>query len=112
MDDWLESKAITAKDKAAIDSVIEAVETVTGGLFPPEKVKKYKGTDLYEVKAKGPGKQLRPLAHMDGKNKQLILLCGAIEKDDELDSGDVKTAENLAQDWKDNKGSVKDYWED
>lgn len=40
------------------------------------------------------------------------LLCGAIEKDDELDSGDVKTAENLAQDWKDNKGSVKDYWED
>ena len=111
VDEWLASKKVTAKDRAQLDTVIQAIEA-TAGRFPPEKVKKYHGTDLYEVKAKGPGKQLRPLAHMDGPNKRLILLSGAIEKGGSLDSGDVATAENLAADWKAGRGSVKGYWED
>jgi hypothetical protein len=89
---------------------VEAIEAVSA-MFPPEKVKKYRGTDLYEIKAKGPGKQLRPLAYMDAPNKRLIFLWGSIEKDDSLGSGDVMKAENLAADWKAGTGSVKDYWE-
>jgi len=111
IDDWVASKKVTAKDCAQLDTVIQAIES-TVGRFPPEKVKKYHGTELYEVKAKGPGKQLRPLAHMDGAKKRLVLLGGAIEKDGSLDSGDVETAKNLAADWKAGIGSVKDYWED
>jgi hypothetical protein len=112
IDEWRESKKLTAKDRGAIDGVILAIEaTATNALFPPEKFKKYHGTELYEVKAKGPGKQLRPLAEKDA-NGEIVLFWGSIEKDGELEGGDVAKAQNLAKDWKDGKGSVKDYWED
>ena len=112
IDDWLASKKVTVKDRAKLDTVIEAVEaTGLDALFPPEKVKKYKTTDLHEVKATGPGrKQLRPLSVVDRDNGQIVLLCGAIEKDDSLD--EIETAQNLAAAWKAGEGSVKDYWED
>lgn len=113
IDEWFGSKKLTAKDRGAVDGVILAIEaTATNALFPPEKFKKYKGTDLYEVKAKGPGKQLRPLAEKDGKKHEIVLLWGSIEKDDKLDGGDVGKAQNLAAEWKAGNGSVKDYWED
>jgi len=112
IDDWLGSKAITAKDQAALDTVVQAIESVSAGMFPPEKVKKYQTTTLYEVKARASGKQLRPFADKDDANKQIVLLCGAVEKDGKIDGGDITTGENLAKIWRSGNGSVKDYWED
>jgi hypothetical protein len=96
-----------------MDGLIQAIElTNTNAMFPPEKVKKYHGTELHELKVRAPGKQLRPLAQVDGSNKQLILFWGSIEKDGSLDGGDVTKAENLAADWKARRGILRGYWED
>lgn len=113
IDDWLASKKVTSDDQAKLDTVIQALEgTGTNAMFPPEKLKKYKTTDLYEVKATGPGrKQLRPLAALDDDKKEVVLLCGAIKQNATIDNA-IEQATNLLEAWKANNGSVKGYWED
>lgn len=112
VDDWLASKKVTRGDRGALDAVIQAIEgTGTKARFPPEKVKKYKTTDLYEVKARAPGKkQLRPLAVLDLEKNEVVLLCGAIKQSGSIDEF-IEQATNLAEAWKSHEGTVKDYWE-
>lgn len=113
IDEWLQSKKVTAGDRGSLDAVVQALEaTGTNAMFPPEKLKKYKTTDLYEVKVRAPGgKQLRPLAAVDDIKKEVVLLCGAIKQNATIDNS-IEQGTNLFKAWKANNGSVKSYWED
>ena len=110
LDDWLGSNAITEKDVAALDAKIAVIETVSGQL-PPETVKKYKGSDVKELKVRGDKKQLRPLCIIVPE-KHLVVLCGAVEKGGKIPRGDLQKASGLAAALERGEGHVEDYFED
>lgn len=97
------------KDRAKIDKAVEAIEAWSGNPLPPEKLKKYLGTELHEMKVKGDRKQLRPLCFVDGD--EVIILCGAIEKT-KIPRGDITTASNLLEKFRNGDGYVRSYYED
>lgn len=110
-DKWTSSKAVTTKDKAALDAKVDTIEQIQSTVLPPETLKRYKKTGLYELKVRGDKKQLRPLAAVqDGQI--IILLCGAIEKGGKIPDGDIEQAENLADALRKRRGTLKDYYED
>lgn len=109
-DEWYESNALTDKDRTAIDAKVGTVEQWGGPLLPPETWKKYQNTNLHELKVRGDRKQLRPLGVTDGQ-KKILILYGAIEKGNQLPKGDLKTAENLLEEYKKDIGYVKSYHE-
>lgn len=74
----------------------------------PNTVEKYTGTQLYELKAKGDNKQLRPFGIMQ-PNLTFVLLSGAIEKGGTIPKSDINKAEALRNEFLKGKGSVKDY---
>jgi hypothetical protein len=107
---WLSSNEITKKDRANLEARIDNIQQFEGPLLPPEWLKKYKGTkQLKELKVKSVKKQLRPLCYLNGKD--IIILCGAIEKDSEIPQGDLEKAQNLLNLYKKGIGDVKDYYE-
>ena len=108
---WRDSKKLTGKDRAALDAKVLTVEAHLGPRLPPETLKEYQTTNLKEFKVKGDKKQLRPLCIVD-EEKCVIILCGAIEKDGSIPSGDIETAENLRKDYLGGGGAIKRYFED
>jgi predicted type IV restriction endonuclease len=108
IDEWRDSKALTVKDQARMDALLETIEQVER--IPPETVKKYETTQLYEVKIRGDRKQLRPLAVKRGKTMELILLSGAIEKGGSIPKGDIKRADNIRNNLEKGLGSVEEYF--
>lgn len=109
IDEWRTSRKVTSNDQAALDSRIDTIEGFSD--LPPEYVKRYKGTSLYELKVRANKKQLRPLCIVEHP-KKIILLCGAIEKDQKIPKGDIQKAENLLSDYKNRLGHAKHYYED
>jgi len=110
IDEWLDSKAVTENDIAALEAKIAVIETVEGKL-PPETVKKLQGHDVKELKVRGDKKQLRPLCVVVPE-RHLIILCGAIEKGGKLPKGDLQRASGLAKEIEKGKGRVEDYFKD
>ena len=107
LDEWLLSNAVTDEDAAVLFARLEVIEGVEGRL-PPEWIKKYKGSSVYELKVRAPNKQLRPFCvYIDGK--RIVILCGAIEKGGKIPAGNVQHAENLLQKFKDGKGEIRPY---
>ena len=106
---WKQSTALTAKDRARIDSKVSTIEQLEK--LPPETFKKYKTTDLYELKVRGDKKQLRPLC-APPNGKVILILCGSIEKGSKLPHGDLDKAENLVKLHKNGVGFVRRYYED
>lgn len=111
VDDWRSSKRLTEIDRAAIDAFVDDLEAVQAGRQPPEKLKRYKGTsNLYEMKIRGDRKQLRPLCIVDDETR-VIMLIGTVKKSQIL-SGEVESAEKLAERWSSGNGTAKPYRED
>ncbi len=111
LDKWKDAKALTDNDRAAMDAKVDTIEQISAVNLPPELLKKYKTTELYELKISGDKKKLRPLAIQE-KGQVIILLCGAIEKGSKIPKGDLERAQNLADDYKRGIGYVKSYYED
>lgn len=110
-DKWKNSNALTTKDRAALDTKVLTVEAWSGPLLPQETLKDYQGTNLKELKVRGDKKQLRPLCVVD-KEKKIIVLCGAIEKDSTIPNGDIKSGENLRSEYLSGNGTIRRYFED
>lgn len=106
IDKWLDSNIITTKDRAAFDAQVDSTERIEGDQLPPERVKRYQGTNLEEFKVSGDKKKLRPLCIRQGKT--IILLAGAIEKGSKIPKGDIETAENLLAELNSSKGKLDD----
>lgn len=87
------------------------IESWSGPKLPPEVLKDYKTTTLKELKVRGDKKQLRPLCIVD-EDRQVIILCGAIEKDWKIPDGDLATGENLRKDWLSERGTIESYFKD
>lgn len=94
-----------------MDAKITTIESWSGVQLPPETLKDYQGTNLKELKIRGDKKQLRPLCVVD-EDRQIILLCGAIEKDWSIPDGDIERGENLRKEYLDERGSIKRYFKD
>jgi hypothetical protein len=110
-DKWKDSNAVTLRDQAALDARVTTIESWSGARLPPETLKDYHGTNLKELKIRGDKKQLRPLCIVH-EERRIIVLCGAIEKDGYIPDGDIKTGENLRQEYLNEKGSIKRYFKD
>lgn len=99
---------LTDKDRSALDVAVLALESTD--VIPPETIKKYLTTKVHEFKIKGDRKELRPLVEKIGEKREILIFCGAIEKD-KIPDGDITTAENLLAEWKSGAGNVRSYWE-
>lgn len=108
---WKASNKLTTRDRAAMDAKILTIESWGGERLMPETLKDYQGSDLKELKIRGDKKQLRPLCIVDDE-KKVIILCGAIEKDWSIPDGDIKTAENLREEYLSERGSIERYFKD
>lgn len=108
IDKWLESRSLTDKDRAKLEAKISKLETTA--VIPPDTVKKYKTTDLYELKVRGDNKQLRPLCIKDN-DKKIILLCGVIKKG-QISKNDLSKAEKIKTNYERGKGYAHPYYED
>jgi hypothetical protein len=108
LDDWIESNAVTAQDRAKLDARVDVILGVVGPL-PPEFLKQYHGTRLHELKVRAMGKQLRPLCVIMPE-RRIVVLCGAIEKDGTIPGGDLERADNLLSALQKGGGSVVSYY--
>lgn len=106
LDNWLKSSRLTKKDRSLLEARIDVLEGQSE--ISPELVKKYKTTKFYEFKVRGDRKQLRPLC-IKRPNKQIILLCGAIEKGSKIPKGDLERAKGLLAALEKGLGHVEDY---
>lgn len=87
------------------------IESWSGPQLPPETLKDYQTTGLKELKVRGDKKQLRPLCIVD-EDRQVIILCGAIEKDWKIPDGDLTKGENLKKEWLSERGTIESYFKD
>lgn len=108
LDEWIASNAVTKQDKASLDARIDRILGIEDHM-PPEFLKQYHGTRLYELKVRAMGKQLRPLCVVLPE-RRIIVLCGAIEKDGKLPPGDLERAENLFVALESGSGNVVSYY--
>lgn len=108
LDEWLADNAVTNKDRARLDARINIIEGIDGEL-PPEHLKLYRGTRLYELKVRAEGKQLRPLC-WKLEDRKIVVLCGAFERDGKIPRGTLEAADNLLSDLLNGKGNVRHYF--
>lgn len=108
LDDWLAGNGVTSGDEARLDAKVQTIER-TAGTLPPEVLKHYKGTRLYELKVRAQGKQLRPLCWIL-EEKKIIILCGAFERDGKIPKRVLDSADDLLKDFLEGRGYAQRYF--
>jgi hypothetical protein len=107
VDDWLGSKEVSPRDRAAIDSRMRQIMQIDGQL-PGGWVIDYVTTSLQRLERKAPNnKAVRFLCERDDAAKTIVLFNGMLKKNKELPK--VMEAQRLQAEYRQDDGSTEDY---
>lgn len=111
-DQWVQSRELTDRDRAALDQSIGELERVQAGRqHRPDLLKKYLATrNLHEIKVRGDKKQLRPMVVVENDSK-ITIICGFVKKGS-IKAPEVRSADALADDYLKGVGHAKRHFED